>query len=142
MDFSNHLASIRRQKNLSQDQLAEKLNITRQAISKWESGQSMPDLEMLVRLYEILETSTDQLLLGTEPVKKGKSGKANTGIVFFAVTGIFLAVVFVCGIAMYMVNLYNGSFFEPFSHYLGLILVFSSLVSFFVLLLRFVKRNQ
>ena len=50
MDFSEKIAMLRRQKNWSQEELAEKLMVTRQAVSKWESAQSMPDLDKLVQL--------------------------------------------------------------------------------------------
>ncbi len=62
MDFSEKIAMLRRQKNWSQEELAEKLMVTRQAVSKWESAQSMPDLDKLVQLSELLGVSTDYLL--------------------------------------------------------------------------------
>ena len=62
MDFSEKIAMLRRQKNWSQEELAEKLMVTRQAVSKWESAQSMPDLDKLVQLSELLGVNTDYLL--------------------------------------------------------------------------------
>ena len=62
MDFSEKIAALRRQKNWSQEELAEKLMVTRQAVSKWESAQSMPDLDKIVQLSELLGVSTDYLL--------------------------------------------------------------------------------
>lgn len=62
MDFSEKIAMLRRQKNWSQEELAEKLMVTRQAVSKWESAQSMPDLDKLVQLSELLRVNTDYLL--------------------------------------------------------------------------------
>ena len=62
MDFSEKIAMLRRQKNWSQEELAEKLMVTRQAVSKWESAQSMPDLDKIVQLSELLGVSTDYLL--------------------------------------------------------------------------------
>jgi transcriptional regulator with XRE-family HTH domain len=48
MDFTEKLLTLRKANNLTQEQLAEKLNVSRQSISKWESGQAIPELEKLV----------------------------------------------------------------------------------------------
>lgn len=60
--FSENLKVLRHKKGLTQEALAIKLNVTRQTISKWEKGISVPDAEMLVQLAEILEVSISQLL--------------------------------------------------------------------------------
>ena len=62
MTFSEKISALRKQKGWSQEELAEKLMVTRQAVSKWESAQSMPDLDKLVQLSEALGISTDYLL--------------------------------------------------------------------------------
>ena len=62
MTFSEKKSALRKQKGWSQEELAEKLMVTRQAVSKWESAQSMPDLDKLVQLSEALGVSTDYLL--------------------------------------------------------------------------------
>ena len=54
MTFSEKISALRKQKGWSQEELAEKLMVTRQAVSKWESAQSMPDLDKLVQLSEAL----------------------------------------------------------------------------------------
>lgn len=82
MSFAEKISSLRRQKNWSQEELAEKLMVTRQAVSKWESGQSMPDLDKIVQLSETLGVSTDYLLkdeiaeVETTASKKDKEPKA------------------------------------------------------------------
>ena len=60
--FSENLKTLRKQKGLTQETLAIKLHITRQTISKWEKGLSVPDTEQLVRLAEVLEVPIAQLL--------------------------------------------------------------------------------
>ena len=45
MNFSEKLLTLRKAKNLTQEQLAEKLDVSRQSISKWESGQAVPEME-------------------------------------------------------------------------------------------------
>ena len=60
--FGERLAALRKQRGMSQETLAEKLELTRQTISKWETGASTPDLALLVRLAEVFEVSPDSLL--------------------------------------------------------------------------------
>ena len=60
--LSNNIKTIRKSKGLSQDELAVKLNVVRQTISKWENGLSVPDSEMLISLSDALETPVSVLL--------------------------------------------------------------------------------
>lgn len=62
MKFGEKLQALRRAKGLSQEQLAEALGVTRQAISKWELNASLPDVEKLLALSEFFAVSTDYLL--------------------------------------------------------------------------------
>lgn len=55
---------LRQERKLSQRQLAEKLNVTRQAISKWENGLRLPSPEMLIVLSEFFEVSINEILKG------------------------------------------------------------------------------
>ena len=56
------ISKVRKEKNITQEQLADKLHITNRAISKWENGLSVPDADLLIRLSEILEVSVSDLL--------------------------------------------------------------------------------
>lgn len=67
MELKERIQNLRKEKGLSQDELAGLLGIARQSVSKWESGISQPDLNNIVRLSEIFEVSTDYLLKGEEP---------------------------------------------------------------------------
>lgn len=60
--FSENLKSIRKAKGLTQDELAIRLNVVRQTISKWEKGLSVPDAEMLIKIAEVFEVSVSELL--------------------------------------------------------------------------------
>ena len=53
MSMSNRLQELRQKSHLSQEDLAERIGVSRQAISKWESEQSKPDIENIVRLSEV-----------------------------------------------------------------------------------------
>lgn len=67
MNLADRILYLRKKKGISQEELAEKLLISRQAVSKWESGQSAPDLEKIVMLSDYFEVTTDYLLKGVEP---------------------------------------------------------------------------
>ncbi len=60
--LNENIKAIRKSKGLSQQELAIKLNVVRQTISKWEQGLSVPDSDMLVSISEVLETSVSTLL--------------------------------------------------------------------------------
>lgn len=60
--LNENIKTIRKAKGLSQEELAIKLNVVRQTISKWEQGLSVPDSDMLISMSEVLETSVSTLL--------------------------------------------------------------------------------
>lgn len=62
MRFDENLRNLRKEKDYSQEYLAEKLGVTRQTISKWENGTAMPDLKKLIELADFFEVSMDDLL--------------------------------------------------------------------------------
>lgn len=59
--FSDNLAQMRRLRHLTQEDIAETIGVSRQAVAKWESGETMPDLEKARLLAEVLEVSLDEL---------------------------------------------------------------------------------
>ena len=62
MTLSEKLQNLRKAAGLSQEQLAERLNVTRQAVSKWETGEGKPDIDNLLPLAKLLGTTVDYLL--------------------------------------------------------------------------------
>lgn len=62
MTLSEKIGALRRQKGFSQEDLAAMMNITRQAVSRWEQGESLPDIENILRLSEIFDVTVDYLL--------------------------------------------------------------------------------
>lgn len=60
--FQENLKALRKRKGFTQDELAARLNVVRQTVSKWEKGLSVPDAEMLVKLADIFEVPVSQLL--------------------------------------------------------------------------------
>ena len=66
-DIGKNIKSLREEKKLSQDQLAEMLFVTRQTISNYETGRSRPDVEMLARIADILGVDANTVIYGVEP---------------------------------------------------------------------------
>ncbi len=67
MRLGQKITELRKKNNLSQEALAEKMNVSRQAVSKWESDQSIPDIEKIVNLSELFGVTTDYLLKSGAP---------------------------------------------------------------------------
>ncbi|MCI8361183.1 MAG: helix-turn-helix transcriptional regulator [Clostridiales bacterium] len=76
MNLANRIQRLRKARGISQEELAEGLGVSRQAVSKWESEQSMPELDKAIQLSEFFGVTTDFLLKGVEredsPEKKGE----------------------------------------------------------------------
>ena len=78
MEFNNKLYELRKQKGFSQEELASRLNVSRQTVSKWEVGESTPDMEKLVAISALFEISLDNR-------KKAKKGLKIAGIIVGAI---------------------------------------------------------
>ncbi len=70
------ISTCRKEKGLTQTQLAEKLNITNRAVSKWETGKSVPDAAIMLDLCEILDVSVNELLSGERIAMENYQKKA------------------------------------------------------------------
>ena len=64
MELGNRIKELRKAQNINQDELAEKLFVSRQTISNWENDKSYPDIQSVLLLSEIFGVSVDQLLKG------------------------------------------------------------------------------
>lgn len=67
MNIADRIQSLRRSRGISQEQLADALGVSRQAVSKWEAEQSSPDLERIIAMAEYFDVTTDYILRGIEP---------------------------------------------------------------------------
>ena len=67
MELGKKIKQLRKFSGMTQEQLAEKLNISRQALSKWENGTSMPDVESVVRISMLFQISLEELLIKEVP---------------------------------------------------------------------------
>lgn len=98
MELGKKLSELRRKKGISQEKLAEMLDVSRQAVTKWESGKSNPDTENLILIAEIFDVSLDELCKN-EPRKEKKINYA-TGHIFALASLLILTAYCVTGIIM------------------------------------------
>ena len=70
MNFGERIIALRKERDISQTELARRLNVSRQAVSKWEQGTSSPDTAKLNQLAQILETDVEYLATGIRPEPK------------------------------------------------------------------------
>jgi len=80
MSFSENLKMLRKERNLTQEQLAELLNVSRQAVSKWESGNGYPETEKLLGISKKLNISIDKLLGDYDNIKDDSEKEHKTAI--------------------------------------------------------------
>lgn len=77
MNLNQKITQLRNDNNWSQEELAEKLNVSRQSVSKWESGQAKPDLDKIIALSDIFDVSTDYLLKDDTEEEKSNNTSTN-----------------------------------------------------------------
>ncbi|WP_439425591.1 helix-turn-helix transcriptional regulator [Oenococcus alcoholitolerans] len=77
--FASQLYKYRKDAGYSQDDIAKKMFVSRQAVSKWESGESTPDLSNLVKLAELFEVSLDELILDSKKTNVDLDKNGETG---------------------------------------------------------------
>ena len=88
MSFSDNLQYLRRDRNMTQEQLAMLLGVSRQAISRWESETAYPEMDKLVRLCDIFECTFDELIRGdVEDLPSSPARSVATGAVAVDVCG-------------------------------------------------------
>ncbi len=120
-EFGKFLAQLRKEKGITQIQLAEQLNVTDKAISRWETGKNYPDIEMFEKLSNVLDVSISELLEGkriekenlfivseeqvVKQIKKNKKSNKKHRIIIFIV--IVFAIIFGC-IAMKANGVFDG----------------------------------
>lgn len=136
--IGNFIAFKRKKKGLTQEQLAEKLGITKNAVSKWERGLSLMDMSLLKPLSEILEVSINELLAGENIKDEALKAKADENIIniselynlqatrkgVIALSIVSIILIIYCGIKnmdssgfVSMICGYNGLFFCSRYHY-------------------------
>lgn len=88
MEIPQRIQESRKKKGISQEQLAEVLGVSRQAVSKWESGQAMPELDKVIGMSDYFGVSTDWLLRGVGPAGDPPAGRGKPGREWIAGAGM------------------------------------------------------
>lgn len=97
MTMADRIQHLRKTKGLSQEELADKVGVSRQAVSKWESEQSTPDLEKVIRMSEYFQVTTDYILKGIEPViTTGEKGSEIASKTLYIASTAFVAIGLFC----------------------------------------------
>lgn len=104
MGISNRIQVLRKNMKMSQEELANEMNVSRQAVSKWETGQSNPDTNNIIAMAKIFDVSTDYIIMGTKDYRKEPNSK-NIFIPSFIL--IVIGVVLSCCLPL-IATLYQG----------------------------------
>lgn len=105
MEFNEKLQQLRVQKNLTQEQLADKLYVSRTAISKWESGKGYPNIESLKGISKFFSVSIDELLSGEELITLAKTENCSN---IKKIYSVLLAIIDVIVILLIILPLYGN----------------------------------
>lgn len=105
MEIGNRIQELRKKKNISQEELSNVMNVSRQAVSKWESNLSAPDIEKIIDLCEYFDVSADYLLRGKEISKKLES----SWVEFYPI--LSLVIKFLLMIVLYFLGAFIGGVF-------------------------------
>ena len=137
MNFSEQIKKIRVDKGITQQEMANNLGISRQAISKWENDRNLPDIEMIIKIAQVFNLTLDELILGgidmnnmTEKlIKDGSENnriKMNLTLVKLGIGLFSLSVIFFLAGVLGPLEMEN--YFGAFSS----TMMFSGLITFFV----------
>lgn len=96
MNIADRIQSLRKLKGISQEELADKIGVSRQAVSKWENEQSIPDLDKVIIMSEYFNVTTDYILKGIETSKQLENKNFNTSQILYIASTAFLAIGLLC----------------------------------------------
>lgn len=104
MEFSKIIKKIRNDNDLTQEELSEKLNVSRQAVSNWETDKNLPDIEIIINIAKIFSISLDDLILGGKDMSKMENklisdGSDNKRTKFYMISNIIGIIFCVLGFA-------------------------------------------
>ncbi len=92
MSINQNLRQLRLASKLTQEQVADQIGVTRQALSSYESGRTRPDIDMLMRLSEVYHTDLDGIIYGQNRAVKSVRRVKRTAVVIAALLAVFTAV--------------------------------------------------
>lgn len=151
MNFGEQIKNIRKEANLTQEQFAIKLNVTRQAVSNWENNKNLPDIGMLILISDVFHISLDVLIKGerhmTEKIIKDGSETriAKYNMVSSVIGGILLLIGIMCivikGFSVEYIDaegfLHENFFLLP----IGFMFIFCGVISFLTIGIRMIMKR-
>lgn len=130
MSIGNKIAEIRKQANMTQKDLAEKLNVSDKVISKWETGKSLPDVESMMRLSNVLGISISELYSCIEKTDAKNTEEYNEEIIWqykkYSIISYFLLVI---SPFLFFMSALPWSYIDEVQHTFSFILIVSSIIS-------------
>jgi len=136
MKFEENLVKLRKSKGLSQEELAEKLNVSRQTVYKWETGQSYPELDRLMLIAKLFGRSIDDLVnkeleFGGDAEAKAKYERFYNRYSLFIALGVFLVVLAAAALLAALAYFGESGYFIPFAIYFVIFLAGNGLLVYF-----------
>ena len=113
MEIEKKLKSAREQARLTQEQVAETVMVSRQTISNWENGKSLPDIVSVMKLSDLYEISMDELLKGDQRMQKKIEKDANIAKTNKRVI-LAVAMITLISLAIYFISIFVGGAFLDF----------------------------
>ncbi|MCL1965471.1 MAG: helix-turn-helix domain-containing protein [Firmicutes bacterium] len=99
MNIADRIQNLRKAKGISQEELADKVGVSRQAVSKWESEQSVPDIDKIIVMSDYFDVTTDYLLKGIETEKQADAKAVNASIFVIVATVLnFIGLILSCAV--------------------------------------------
>ena len=111
MEIHKRIQALRKEHSLSQEELANQLQVSRQAVSKWERGESKPEVDNIVTMAKIFGVTTDDILIDEKNIDK-KSKKGSLDYNFFSSLGLIIVGVVLSFLLPLFAELYKGYCFE------------------------------
>ena len=113
MDLNERLYELRKSNNWSQEELAEKMEVSRQTVSKWENGSAIPELNKLVKLSEIYKITLDELVKETTTEEKNENTRNKNNmkkiLIIMLIIAVIAGILFACNIVRRMKIVYDIS---------------------------------
>jgi transcriptional regulator with XRE-family HTH domain len=105
MNLADRIQSLRKTKGISQEELADNIGVSRQAVSKWESEQSTPDLDKVIIMSEYFDVTTDYILRGIEPVKNSEDrGNVIASKILYLASTALIIIGLLCAFASWYID--------------------------------------
>ena len=114
MTLGERIKNYRQKTGLSQEQLAEKINVSRQAITKWENDSGIPDIDNLILLSKVMGISLDELVMGEKEsdisdIKRSAINQRNRNRKLYLVAVISFSIAWFCWFIILLLNVADGN---------------------------------